>query len=235
MSLKNFRLESKLVPNYRVKKDNYYLLYMLDNNLMFKKYLLNDEYYKMLVSRKSDYLEYLRSLMNNDSELIVKPVDIYAKHSLVTSYTYQKESGTSIRDMYPKTRLDSFMEAIKEFYSNLDELANFDLRVLKPEDILYTGKIKVSGLDESEYEENNQTQSIVNDLLFRGIFNIDNNGEVIINDENIAKLYSDLKLEQIDILKFMDEYIRFVRSEYGNCKYVKHLKRRVITSKKNTK
>lgn len=228
MSLKNFRLESKLVPNYRVKKENYYLLYVLENNLMFKKYLLNEEYAKMLRLRKSDYLEYLRSLMDNSSDLIVKPIDIYAKHSLVTSYTYLKETGTPINEMYPKTRLDKFIEAMKEFYDKFDDLLDFDLSKVKPTDILYTGNIKINGLDESEYSYDATPRSLINDLLFRGIFNIDMNDEVIINNEDIRDLYEKLIMDNIDMVDFLNEYIRFIKSEYGNCKYVKHLSHKVI-------
>lgn len=228
MSLKNFRLESKLVPNYRIKKDDYYLLYVLENNLMLKKYLLNDEYLKMLEKRKSDYLEYLRDLMNNTSDFIVKPIDIYAKHSLVTSYTYLKDSGTSISDMYPKTRLDKLIEAMREFYDNLGDLSGFDLSKIKPRDIIYTGTIKVSGLDEGEYSHEDVDRSLISDLLFRGIFNIDMNDEVIINDDNIRSLYDSLTMNKIDMIDFLNEYIHFIKNEYGNCKYVKHLSHKII-------
>lgn len=232
MSLKNFRLESKLLPNYQIKKDNYYLLYALDNNLVLKKFLLNDEYYEMLKKHQSDYLEYLRMLMNNSSNMLVKPIDIYAKHSLVTSYTYFRPSGTNLLDMYPKTKLDKLIEAIDEFYNQIAELSGFDLRVLKPTDILYTGSIKISGLDESEYTTDNIDMRLINDLLFRGIFKISNDDEITIDNEDILNLYKKLEISQIDILEFMNEYIRFIKSEYGNCKYVKHLNRNIISSKK---
>lgn len=231
MGFKSFRLENELEIIYRIRKDDYYLIYMLNNNLLLKKYLFNEEYYKMLERRKTDYLEYLYSLMKNSSELIVKPFDIYAKNSLITSYTYKKEIGTTICDMYPKTSLDNFLEALKVFYDKLDELSIFDLQILKPSDILYTGSIKVSGLDESEYDEKNSVQTIMNDLLFRGIFNIDSNGEITIINEDIAKLYNKLKKNEIDVIEFINEYICFIKSEYGDCKYVKHLSRGIIKSK----
>lgn len=232
MSLKNFRLESDLEIKYRRKKEKYYLLYILANNMMFKKYLLNEEYQKMLDSRKSDFLEYMRMLMDYPSEIIVKPIDVYAKHSLVTSYTYPKESGTFLTDMYPKTDLDSLLEALDKFYDKLDELNGFDISRLRHQDILYTGDIKISNLDECEYGDYKVDKSMINDLLWRGIFNIDNNEEIIIRNEDILNLYNKLKLEQIDLRDFFQEYIKFIKKEYGRCHYVRHLNPGIITSKK---
>ncbi len=228
MSLKNYRLESKLATDYRIKRDKYYSLYVLENNLMLKKYLLNEDYMQMLAERDSDYLEYLRELMNYSSDFIVKPIDVYVKHSLVTSYTYQKEAGTSITEMFPKTRMDKLLEAISEMYEHMDELKNFRLAKISPNDIFYTGQIKINNVEKSEFGNNEDSKKVLDDLLLRGIFHIDGDEEIIITNEQIKSLYEKMIEEDIDLINFFHEYMRFVREEYGNCKYVRHLNHGII-------
>lgn len=227
MSLNNFRLENKLEIDYRIKKSEYYLLYVLKNNEMLKKYILNDEYKKMLESRDTDFLEYLRMLMDYQKDFILRPKDIYVRHSYVTAYTYHKISGTSLMDMYPKTSVDKLLDALKEFYEQLNLFEEFNFEKLEPSDILYTGKIVIGNLEKSEFEAKDDTRKVLDNLLLRGIFKVTND-EIGVSDDFVKSLYGDFAMGNLDIIDFMNEYIRFVRSEYGNCKYVKHLDLKII-------
>ena len=73
----------------------------------------------------------------------------------------------------------------------------------------------------------------INLTFFNNYLNKENNDEkIVISNDDIARFYNMLELNQIDIIEFLNEYIRFVRSECGNCKYVRHLNRKIISGEK---
>ena len=203
------------------------------DNLVYKKFLDNKMYRKILDIHDNDFLAYLIELSKIENEAFVPIESVYVtRKRLVSSYTYPFQSGTTINEMYAKTLVDDFIDAVFLFYGHIRKIENLRLNDTHYRNIIYTGLLKLIDLDMcifTNQDERKDNIAKLDDALFRGIFNLYPVGNVRVNDIRVKNMYDSLNAHEMDIVEFLKEYRTFIRKEYGNCRYLKHLKKGIIS------
>lgn len=233
MSILSIEDAKKIDLKYRIysKHASTSITYRTQDNLILKKFIFNQLYRMIVRSHNNQFAEYLDELSKLKEEFLVVPKDIYlTRNKHVALYTYEYQYGTTIDKMYPRTDLNNLFIALESFFSKLEKMDYLKLKDMHSGNIIYTGDIKLIDLDMCFFDSDVSKDNIrvMNNGLFRGIFNISHSGEIIILEEFLKNMYESMINGEINVCEFLKEYREFIINRYGECKYVKHLRKELI-------
>lgn len=209
---------------YRAKKDG--------EALVFKEFILNKDYARVIEFHNNHFLEYLMELAKIENDFLVTPEDIYLlRRHLVGAYDYPYQAGNTLDRLYPKTNVDILIDALDEFDKKLRNFDELKLGDMHYKNMIYTGDIKLIDLDLGSFNTSNDTirENIahVNNWIIRALFKID----MICNYEffNPLKEVGDSVLSgETKVSDLLREYKEMLISRYGKCNYIKNLKKDFI-------
>lgn len=234
MSILSVKESKKIDIRYKIGSGATSISYRTKDNYILKKFIYNSLYRKIVESHNHKFAEYLEELSLLDDKFLVVPEDIYImKNRLVASYTYEYQYGTTIEKMYPKTDLESLLNAIDEFCKYLENMEYLRLMDMHYRNIIFTGDIKLIDLDmcyftnEKDVSRNNLIA--INNGIFRGVFGLSPLGKIVILDEGLKSVYESMINGEIRVSDFLREYRDLVINEYGKCKYIKHLRKELVS------
>ena len=149
----------------------------------------------------------------------------------VISYLREYIFGTSLGDLYPKTDVNSLINAIDNLYNNLSRSKEFSLDGINAKDIIYTGEtLKVTNFDLSSFNYQNNFKHNSDKLdyvIFSGLFGIDIADLSSINEEYLT-LIMELLTHKINIVEYLNDYQQALIKSGENPKYIRTLQNRLI-------
>lgn len=192
---------------------------------------------KMIHEMHKDYREYVRFLEEiNEDTLVVPDILYYDEKDKLRAYEYPYVDGLTISSLHPKIQVASFMEALEEFKTALEEISRYlVLHDLHHNNVMYTGKaIKLIDLDLYAINEKTQERAIYkNRAQFnRAILkNVISNLclEVIVEDKDLRRLYMLCDDGTIDVSEFLYAFKNYLEERVEPLKYLRDFER---TSKK---
>ena len=141
MEIKNAKYENENKRRYKIISSKNSASYRTTDNKVLKRFLNNRYYLDVSRTHQNGFVRYLKELSFLDNPNFVLPEVAYVTGiDTVISYLREYIFGTSLGDLYPKTDVNSLINAIDNLYNNLSRSKEFSLDGINAKDIIYTGE-----------------------------------------------------------------------------------------------
>lgn len=232
METKNAKYESENKRRYKIIGSKNSASYRTTDNKVLKRFLNNRYYLDVSRTHQNGFVRYLKELSFLDNPNFVLPEVAYVTGiDTVISYLREYIFGTSLGDLYPKTDVNSLINAIDNLYNNLSRSKEFSLDGINAKDIIYTGEtLKVTNFDLSSFNYQNNFKHNSDKLdyvIFSGLFGIDIADLSSINEEYLT-LIMELLTHKINIVEYLNDYQQALIKSGENPKYIRTLQNRLI-------
>lgn len=211
--------------------------YLTSNNEVLKSYYNNEYYKKILANHDNGFLNYLIELDKNPSELLCKNNAVYLKGNEVMCVKHEYLDGQTIDQILPRTSVDDFLEAIKEYDKMINNLNNLILSDMHYKNIFYVqnkdgiNQIKLSDLDFCRISSYKNMRDIkfVNMQILKGLFHFDVRAHIEV-EKRLQDIYSSLENMEVGLYEFLVEYVNLLRN-YKDVSAIRDLSKDFIREK----
>lgn len=232
MIIKPYRVSEQPKVKHKIKENNLYRQYLTEEYDSLKRMKMQSQAYKdlLIFHDYGEYPEYLVELskLMRDESIVNVPLEVYSYLGHVRAMLQSMQDGQmNFNSLVPKLDLDSLLESLKSFYSELDHIDSLDLTHVKSEDIVFGENIEIFNPENIKIAKSDRKENIshINQEIIKGIFGLDRISECDVEIKDmlemalVGEIGADVLLKEISIIE---------SKRRGKTKYLKHINGRYI-------
>ena len=210
----------------------YGLVYKINDTQCLKIFRNEKVLYSLERKHPETFLEYLKMLSEEDSNILVLPKDIYIdKTGLVRAYTMDYQKGIELGSGIDNIDINVFMDVIKKFYRELMKIDDLVLHDASPHNLILNENesLRMIDLDLSKFETwmdselvRIENYKIFNCAIFHSILGKFNVNDLL--DANLFELVKVIISGTYALPGLLNEYIEYMNKHYFEMKKVKDLR-----------
>lgn len=204
--------------------------YKIDENYVLKKFNSEELVLSLEKNHTESFLDYLNKLSDKESKILVTPEEVFKDdHGYVWAYISKYVNGKKLSSEIGEVDINSFVEALRDFYKELKQLDNLVLYNANETNLILGRDLKLTNLDLARFERYLDYDDVLRENLqrlnvsiYRSVIGKSTYGRLL--DVNLREIVDAITRGEDSLPILLTEYIEYINRHYFEVKHVKDLR-----------